>query len=64
MPTRESSRSTPCPSCGSADTLRVEITLGGSPVSFTSCSNCEWKGWERNGEKLPLGSVLSLVSDR
>jgi hypothetical protein len=38
--------------------------LAGSPVSFTSCSNCEWKGWEREGQKLPLGSVLGLVSDR
>jgi hypothetical protein len=38
--------------------------LAGSLVSFTSCSNCEWKGWEREGQKLPLGSVLDLVSDR
>jgi hypothetical protein len=57
-------RSTPCPSCGSAETLRVEIALAASPVSFTSCSTCEWKGWERGGESLPLGSVLGLVATR
>ncbi|HEX9235616.1 MAG TPA: hypothetical protein VF972_05005 [Actinomycetota bacterium] len=51
-----------CPSCGSQETLRVTMTLAGSPASFTSCPVCEWKGWEREGENLPLGAVLSLVS--
>jgi len=40
----------------------VTMTLAGSPASFTSCPVCEWKGWEREGENLPLGAVLSLVS--
>jgi hypothetical protein len=53
-----------CPSCGSAETIRVAITLAGSSTSFTSCSDCEWKGWEREGEILPLGSVLALVAAR
>jgi hypothetical protein len=31
---------------------------------FTSCSFCEWRGWERDGERLALTSVLTLVSPR
>ncbi len=54
----------PCPSCGSAETLRVTIALGDVPTSFTSCPNCEWKGWERDGEQLPLRSILALVATR
>ena len=40
------------------------MTVGGSLLSFTSCPVCEWKGWQREGENIPLGSVLSMVSTR
>jgi hypothetical protein len=40
------------------------MTLAGSPATFTMCNLCEWKMWEREGERLPLGSVLSLASMR
>jgi hypothetical protein len=40
------------------------MALAGTSVSFTSCSSCEWKGWEREGESLPLGHVLDLVANR
>jgi hypothetical protein len=53
-----------CPNCGSAETLAVSMTLAGSPATFTSCPMCEWHGWERQGEQLPLGSVLSLAAAR
>jgi hypothetical protein len=54
----------PCPSCGSEQTLRVSLMLAGSDASFTMCSVCEWKGWERDGQLIQLGSVLSLVASR
>jgi hypothetical protein len=54
--------SIPCPSCGSAETLQVTMMLSGSQVSFTLCSACEWKGWERDGELIPLDSVLDIVA--
>jgi predicted RNA-binding Zn-ribbon protein involved in translation (DUF1610 family) len=53
-----------CPNCGSVETMRVSMTLAGSPTSFTTCNVCEWKGWHREGRDLPLGSVLQLVSAR
>ncbi|HXF57383.1 MAG TPA: hypothetical protein VNO34_07405 [Actinomycetota bacterium] len=42
----------------------MTLSLAGSPASFTACSVCEWRGWERDGETLPLQSVLSLVGSR
>jgi hypothetical protein len=40
------------------------MLVGDSSFSFTSCPVCEWKGWEREGKNIPLGSVLSVVSSR
>ncbi|HEX8100469.1 MAG TPA: hypothetical protein VF660_09775 [Actinomycetota bacterium] len=51
-----------CPKCGSDETLRVEMTLGGAPASFTTCCVCEWRGWERAGHIIRLDDVLEIVS--
>jgi predicted RNA-binding Zn-ribbon protein involved in translation (DUF1610 family) len=61
MHTRTSSS---CPSCGSQETIRVTMTVAGSPTVFTTCSACEWKGWRRDGRWLALESVLDLVASR
>jgi hypothetical protein len=53
-----------CPSCGSQEILRVTMTLAGAPTHFTSCPSCEWKGWEREGQDVALGSVLVLAATR
>ena len=42
----------------------MTMTLAGETTHFTSCPACEWKGWERDGQLVPLGSVLSLVATR
>ena len=53
-----------CPSCGGHDVLSVGMTLVGSALAFAFCVFCEWKGWEHEGESLPLSSVLNLVTTR
>jgi hypothetical protein len=53
-----------CPSCGAEALVQVNMVLAGVESSFTSCSLCEWRGWERDGQHLPLASVLTLVSPR
>jgi hypothetical protein len=58
----KSRTSTECPSCGSAETLQVYMTVAGAPTSFTTCTECEWRGWKRGGELLPLTSLLELVA--
>lgn len=42
----------------------MTMTVAGTITHFTSCPVCEWKGWEREGENVPLGSVLTLVANR
>jgi hypothetical protein len=53
-----------CPSCGSTELLELAMTVSETPLSFAACNSCEWKGWERHGEALPLRSLLSLISVR
>ncbi len=53
-----------CPSCGSQELLRLSMTVAGSPVVFAACNTCEWRAWEREGENLPLTSLLGLISTR
>jgi hypothetical protein len=40
------------------------MTISEAAVLFSSCNACEWKGWQREGETLPLSSVLGLVTKR
>jgi hypothetical protein len=54
--------SSKCPACGSHDVMSVGMTLVESALAFSFCTACEWKGWEREGQILPLSSVLQLVT--
>ena len=56
--------SSKCPACGSKDIMSVGMTLVEAALAFSFCTGCEWKGWEREGQTLPLSSVLSLVTSR
>jgi hypothetical protein len=31
---------------------------------FASCPGCEWKGWFKEGDPVPLQRVLNLASQR
>jgi hypothetical protein len=55
---------TRCANCGSADVLRVELSLQGEPAWFTDCHRCEVHWWERDGAVLPLAEVLEAVGRR
>jgi uncharacterized protein with PIN domain len=57
-------RSSRCPECGSAELLRVDLTVEAVPMAFTTCPNCEARWWERNGSGLPLSAVLEAVAKR
>ena len=49
-----------CPSCGSDRLTSLGMVLtDGTPVSFTSCRNCECRAWAHEGAALPLSDVLS-----
>lgn len=53
-----------CPVCRGARLVEIEIELKGELVRMHSCSRCDTRWWERNGEQLALDNVLELATVR
>ncbi len=54
-----------CPVCQQGDLISIEITVAGADLSFTTCHLCEAKWWYRDGDPVPLQSVIgSVLSQR
>ena len=50
-----------CPVCNTGDLITTTMAVNGSDLAFTTCHMCEAKWWYRNGEAVPLKSVIGLV---
>jgi DNA polymerase III alpha subunit (gram-positive type) len=50
-----------CPVCNQGDLIGITMTVSGSDLSFTTCHMCEAKWWYRDGEAVPLQSVIGNV---
>jgi formate dehydrogenase maturation protein FdhE len=50
-----------CPVCNQGDLISISMNVGGSGLSFTTCHMCEAKWWYRDGEAVPLQSVIGNV---
>lgn len=59
-------RATPgtCPVCQQGDLISISMNVSGNDLSFTTCHLCEAKWWHRDGEPLPLQSVIGAVLAR
>jgi DNA-directed RNA polymerase subunit M/transcription elongation factor TFIIS len=64
MMTRPRSHAPKCPACGTQELLTVTLTVDDAPMEFTTCHTCERRWWSRDGELVPLGSLLGLVGKR
>jgi hypothetical protein len=54
-----------CPSCSSPRLTSLAMTLtDGTPVSFSSCHNCEHRVWSDNRGRLDFADVLSRATKR
>jgi len=54
-----------CPECHQGDLITITMNVSGSDLSFTTCHMCEAKWWYRDGEAVPLQSVIgSVLSQR
>ncbi|HEX6331565.1 MAG TPA: hypothetical protein VF129_09815 [Actinomycetota bacterium] len=50
-----------CPVCSQGDLISITMNVGGNDLAFTTCHMCEAKWWYRNGEPMPLQSVIGNV---
>lgn len=50
-----------CPVCQAGDLISISMIVSGSDLAFTTCHLCEAKWWYRDGQAVPLQSVIGLV---
>jgi uncharacterized protein (DUF983 family) len=50
-----------CPECHQGDLISITMNVSGSDLSFTTCHMCEAKWWYRDGQAVPLQSVIGNV---
>lgn len=53
-----------CPQCHEGDLISISMTVGGRDLSFSTCHHCEAKWWYRDGDPVPLDSVIGLVVEK
>ena len=53
-----------CPSCRQGDLITIEMAVSERDLTFTTCHMCEAKWWQRDGELVPLASIIDLVVKR
>jgi len=56
-----SSTSGSCPSCRQGDLITISMSVSERDLTFATCHLCEAKWWLRDGEEVPLTSVIDVV---
>ena len=53
-----------CPRCQRSRLVEIDVTLGERQVTMHSCSRCDTRWWESEGESVALTQVVELATDR
>lgn len=53
-----------CPGCRNGGIVQIGMTLSKRRVTMHSCSRCDTRWWDRDGELVSLGGILELVPRR
>ena len=53
-----------CPQCRISRLVIIDVSLHGEPVRMHSCSRCDLRWWEHDGERIALEGVLELAATR
>lgn len=51
-----------CPTCGK-QLVRLKVKVNDQDLAMSSCSTCDTRRWERNGDEVDLTEVLDLTTD-
>jgi hypothetical protein len=51
-----------CPVCRDKRLVEIHVTLKGSRVTMHSCSHCETRWWDTDGQQVPLKGVFQLAA--
>jgi hypothetical protein len=53
-----------CPNCRGARLVQIGLTLKERNVTMSSCSRCDTRWWDSDGESVGLTNVLELATVR
>jgi DNA polymerase III alpha subunit (gram-positive type) len=53
-----------CPECHTGDLITIGMNAGENGLSFTTCHMCEAKWWFKDGQLVPLASVIGVVTSK
>ncbi|MEO7837551.1 MAG: hypothetical protein ABIS21_07930 [Acidimicrobiales bacterium] len=53
-----------CARCKVAQVVEIAVTIGERPVRMRSCSHCDTRWWDSEGENLSLPGVVELATRR
>jgi len=53
-----------CLECNTGDLITISMSAGPNELSFTTCNMCEAKWWYKDGELVPLASVIGVVGSK
>jgi hypothetical protein len=53
-----------CPNCRGARLVQIGLTLKERKVTMHSCSKCDTRWWDSDGEQVGLTNVLELATVR
>ncbi len=53
-----------CPWCKASQLVEISVRMGERTVTMRSCSRCDTRWWDSQGEPLELPGVLALASRR
>ena len=51
-----------CPMCKRSHLVEIEVMLGDQRVTMHSCSRCDSRWWDKDGERVELPRVTELAS--
>lgn len=53
-----------CSRCHSSRLVEISVTISERPIRMRSCSTCDARWWDAEGEGVSLGRVLELARRR
>jgi Zn-finger nucleic acid-binding protein len=53
-----------CPSCSARQLVEIALRLQDSQVTLHSCSRCDTRWWDQDGEQVLVDHVLQLATVR
>lgn len=53
-----------CARCKTTRVVEIAVTIGEHPVRMRSCSHCDTRWWDSEGENITLPRVLELATRR